>query len=733
MRQAALLLVAAACCAGPSAAAGQSAAPRPSAADNEFFEKKVRPLLFEHCHACHSARAKRLKGGLRLDTRADILKGGDSGPAVVPGQPEKSLLIRAVRQQSESLQMPPKGKLPARAIAVLEEWVRRGAPVPDRAEATGPGHTIDLARGREFWSFQQPRSVPPPDTWNKSWARQRIDTFVLAELGKRGLTPSPPVSRRVLIRRAYFDLVGLPPTPEAVEAFVNDPSPDAYARLVERLLASPLYGERWGRFWLDLARYCDVAEPWAECKGRPYLYRDWVVRAFNEDLPYDRFVELQLAADQVSGASLADRAALGFLGLSPVYWKELKLDKDVIKTVVAEEWEERIQAVTSTFLGLTVGCARCHDHKFDPITQQDYYALAGVFASTRQADRPVSIAQNQATIPLAPAVEDASLYVLADGPYRTKLEYRPGVVQDVAVQVRGNPANLGPVVPRRFLAVLSPDPPRLFRQGSGRLELARAIVNEGAPLSARVIVNRVWKHHFGTGLVETPSDFGSQGARPSHPQLLDDLTARFMANGWSIKWLHREILLSATYQQTSADDSRKHTVDPDNRWLWRMNRRRLEVEAWRDAMLAVAGNLSLERGGAPQDLGDPKNHRRTLYGTVKRRELNDLLRLNDFPDPTAHSAGRVPTTTPLQQLFVLNSPFIQRQAAALAQRLKVEVGEGIDARVRRAYLLLYGRPATEAQVKLAVEFLAAGDGASDALWEQYAQVLLGSNEFLFID
>jgi Protein of unknown function (DUF1553) len=248
-----------------------------------------------------------------------------------------------------------------------------------------------------------------------------------------------------------------------------------------------------------------------------------------------------------------------------------------------------------------------------------------------------------------------------------------------------------------------------------------------------VIVNRVWKHHFGTGLVETPSDFGSQGARPSHPQLLDDLTARFMANGWSIKWLHREILLSATYQQTSADDPRKHTVDPDNRWLWRMNRRRLEVEVWRDAMLAVAGNLSLERGGAPQELSDPKNRRRTLYGTVKRRELNDLLRLNDFPDPTAHSAGRVPTTTPLQQLFVLNGPFIQRQAAALAQRLKVEVGEGIDARVRRAYLLLYGRPATEAQVKLAVEYLAAGDGSRDALWEQYAQVLLGSNEFLFID
>ncbi|HEV3257257.1 MAG TPA: DUF1553 domain-containing protein, partial [Gemmataceae bacterium] len=293
-----------------------------------------------------------------------------------------------------------------------------------------------------------------------------------------------------------------------------------------------------------------------------------------------------------------------------------------------------------------------------------------------------------------------------------------------------------PVVPRRFLAVLSPDPPKPFAQGSGRLELARAIVTGGAPLASRVIVNRVWKHHFGVGLVETPSDFGAQGARPSHPALLDDLAARFIANGWSIKWLHREVMLSAAYQQSSAHDAGKHAVDPDNRWLWRMNRRRLEVEAWRDAMLAVSGTLRLEQGGPPQELGDPQNRRRTLYGTVKRRELNDLLRLNDFPDPTAHSPARVPTTTPLQLLFVLNSPFVQQQAAALARRLKAEAPGGTEARVRRAYLLLYGRPATDGQVKLAVEFLTAGKPdapVSDALWEEYAQALLGSNEFLFVD
>jgi FtsZ-binding cell division protein ZapB len=452
----------------------------------------------------------------------------------------------------------------------------------------------------------------------------------------------------------------------------------------------------------------------------------------------------------------------------------------VIKTVVAEEWEERIQAVTGTFLGLTVACARCHDHKFDPITQQDYYALAGVLASTRLTGRPMlshdvaahveqarekvqalqteidklqakkpipAEAQKQiedlkADVerlkktphfddPLAPAVEDASLLVLADGPHRTKLEYKPGEAQDVAVQVRGNPANLGPVVPRRFLAVFSQDPPKPFRQGSGRLELAMALVTEAAPLTARVIVNRVWKHHFGTGLVETPSDFGSQGARPTHPHLLDDLTARFVANGWSLKWLHREIMLSATYQQSSGLNGRKQAVDPDNRFLWRMNRRRLEVEAWRDAMLAVSGTLNLQRGGTSVELSDPKNVRRTIYGTVKRRELNDLLRLYDFPDPTMHSPGRIPTTTPLQQLFALNSPFFQQQSAALTRRLAVEDSGTVESRVRRASVLLFGRAARANEVTLAQEFLTGAQ--PERLWQEYAQVLLGSNEFLFID
>jgi hypothetical protein len=760
MRPAVLALLIACC---PAAA---TAATPPTAADVAFFEAKVRPLLIQRCYRCHSEQAKKHKGNLRLDSRDSIVKGGDTGPALVPGRPAESLLLKAVHYQNADLQMPPNRKLPDAEVAVLEEWVRRGAPFPGGAVAKASKAASRLAEGRKFWSFQPPHPVEPPATHESAWPRRRIDRFILAELEQHGLTPSAQAPRRVLIRRAYLDLVGLPPAPEEVEAFVHDPDPEAYAKLVDRLLASPHFGERWGRHWLDLTRYCDVAESWIESKGEPYRYRDWVVRALNNDMPYDQFVERQLAADLMPGAKPEDVAALGFLGLSPVYWKELKLDKDVIKTVVAEEWEERIDAVGRTFLGLTVACARCHDHKFDPITQQDYYALAGILASIRQADRPMHpldrrtlLAGIHLPVPgaaigfdtaamawkadrdvdrmaLVPAVDEASLHVLADGPHRTKLEWQPGVAQDVAMQVRGNPASPGPVVPRRFLTVLSPEPPRPFHVGSGRLELAQAVVHEGEPLTARVIVNRVWAHHFGRDLVDTPSDFGAQGSRPSHPQLLDDLAARFVAHGWSLKWLHREMMLSAAYRQASAYDPRKNAVDPDNRWLWRMNRQRLEVEAWRDAMLAVTGTLNPHVGGPSQDLGNPQNRRRTLYGTVTRRDLNDMLRLNDVPDPATHSPARVPTTTPLQQLFVLNSAFMQQEAAALVRRLKAETPGGIAERVQRAYHLLYGRPATEGQVRLAVEFLTGGQPGgpvSDALWDEYAQVLLGSDEFLFID
>ncbi|HEV3006069.1 MAG TPA: DUF1549 domain-containing protein, partial [Pirellulales bacterium] len=517
-------------------------------AGNEFFERKIRPLFVVHCHECHSASAKTLQGGLRLDDPTGLSAGGESGPVIVPGKPEESPLIEAVGYRNVALQMPPAGKLAQQELDDLATWVAMGAPFPAAGPAVvAAGRTIDFNEGRRFWSFRPFERIEPPSVGDAAWCRRRIDRFLLAELEKHGLRPSAAADRRTLIRRATFDLTGLPPAPEEVEAFVAEADEGAYVRLVERLLASPRYGERWGRFWLDLARYCDVPEPWAQTAAQAWLYRDWVVKAFNDDLPYDQFVVRQLAADLLPDACPDDIAALGFLGLSPTYWKELKLDPGVIKTVVAEEWEERIDAVTSTLLGLTVGCARCHDHKFDPVGTADYYALAGVFASTRQSPRPLLppaeakelmaareqvhalyermqklLAQQPATdesmeeaeklkaeilrikdravrfdAPLAYAVDDASLLVLADGPAATKLDYRPGEAQDVAIQLRGNPAKTGAVAPRRFLTVLSAGTPAPFKHGSGRLELARSIVGDAQPLAARVIVNRVWRLHFG--------------------------------------------------------------------------------------------------------------------------------------------------------------------------------------------------------------------------------------------
>jgi hypothetical protein len=477
-----------------------------------------------------------------------------------------------------------------------------------------------------------------------------------------------------------------------------------------------------------------------------------------------------------------ESAALGFLGLSPTYWKELKLDHNVIKQVVAEEWEERIDAIGGTFLGLTVACARCHDHKFDPVTTQDYYALAGVLASIRLEDRPIiapdqvaaaqkahdlvkeleakisrrrlpfirllpineqvkqieeQIAQIKRTTPhydtpLAYSVIEASIQVLPDGPSRTKIEYKMGQPQDVCVQIRGNAANVGASVPRRFLSVLAKDTGQTFHEGSGRRELAEAIVGDAGPLAARVFVNRVWKQHFGRGLVNTPSNFGVQGEKPTHPELLDDLAARFMQHGWSVKWLHRQLVLSSTYQQISSrgDAAAK---DPENVYLSRMPVRRLDVESWRDAMLAATAELDSAIGGAAQELTEPANHRRTLYGTVKRRELSDLLRLHDFPDPVVSSSSRVPTTSPLQQLFVLNSPYIRQRSEALLARL-AEAGNDPRERIRRAYEVLFQRQPTADEFDWGVEFISATGGTTaDALWREYAQALLASNELLFVD
>jgi hypothetical protein len=757
----------------------------------ELFEKQVRPLLFEHCYACHSEKSGKREGELLLDSVAAIQRGGSRGPLIDAVHPRDSLLLRVLSYQDDELQMPPEGRLPAELRRAVEAWVHSGAVLPDSG-TPAPGvpagsHSaeIDWQAARQFWAYQPLVSGALPEVHRGQWVQCRCDAFILQRLEQQQLAPAPAADRATLIRRATFDVIGLPATPREVAEFVADDSPDAYERLIERLLAAPQYGERWARFWLDLARYADVTPNWLDSTERGWLYRDWVIRAWNEDLPYDQFIRLQLAADLMEPVDPRDLAALGFLGLSPTRWKELRLAPVLIETIVAEEWDERVDVVTRAFLGLNVACARCHDHKFDPITMQDYYGLAGVFASSQLSERPLLPAQEARQVraarrqveqlqqqldevqdkksdaakqlademarirretphydePWAHVLTEASLYVLPDGEDKTRLDVRPGEARDLPVYLRGNPATPGPPAPRRFLQILSPATPRPFQQGSGRLELADCLFGEGRDLAARVIVNRVWREIFGRGLVRTPSDFGSQGERPTHPELLDDLASDFIRHGWSMKWLQRELLLSATYRQSSAHRPEAQRVDPENRLLWRMHRRRLDVERWRDSLLSVAGNLDSRMYGPGADLADPAHRRRTIYGQVGRHELNDLLRLYDYPDPSAHSPAREITTTPLQQLFVLNSPFLQQQSRIIADELQWRYPDDSPAeRIERSYQRLFARQPSPSELTAGQQFLDATAPSGQAAlenpaeaWRMYVQALLGLNEFMFVD
>jgi hypothetical protein len=870
----------------------------------EFFEKKIRPVLVEHCYRCHSVQAKKVKGELLLDTRQGVRKGGESGPVVVPGKPEQSLLLKALRYQQDDLKMPPAGRLPDAVIADFTKWIQLGVPDPRDGKPAQVSASIDFSRARAFWALRPPRPPALPEVKNKSWPRSAFDRFILARLEARGLQPVKPADKRTLLRRATLDLIGLPPTPEELDAFLKDTSPDAFANVVDRLLSSPHYGERWGRYWLDVARYAeDQAHTFAV---KPYTqafrYRDWVIAAFNADMPYDKFIEYQLAADLMDGSEaerIANLPALGFCGLGAQYYKGNP-------EAIAQELDDRVDTVTRGFLGLTVSCARCHDHKFDPIPTQDYYSLAGVFHSSKLEDVPLApretvrryreareqyekidtelksllnterarLSEPQAaqiasymvaswkyqlsrrantrrSIPeqarqngldagtlerwvkylkgnpkvgalepwrqlvgrqggtaareeevLAAAQKfqqhvqlvltarakrkldknqtallqalfgNKGLFGLSDNDVKARLPaaqkrkadqlqarrkalekvspmkkdppfpvahgLTEGSIGDMNVYLRGDPARQGALAPRRFLRVLARDNPAPFRHGSGRLDLARAIAARDNPLTARVMANRIWQHHFGRGLVGTPSNFGKLGELPSHPELLDYLACRFTASGWSIKALHREIMLSATYHLGSDLDRAGSGVDADNRLLWRMSRRRLDVEAWRDAMLAVAGKLDRTRGGPTFDLNSVGNCRRTVYAKVSRHDLAGLLRLFDFPDANITSEKRTETTVPQQQLFALNSPFVVEQARALAARVKREAASE-PARIQRAFLLAYGRPAAAAEADAVHRFLAARDSTADApknkltRWERFAQVLLGSNEFAYID
>ena len=652
-------------------------APKPSKDAIAFFETHIRPVLVERCYSCHSAASGKSKGGLRLDTQANLAKGGDSGPVLVPGDVEKSRLIHAIRWTDADFVMPPRERLSPAQVERFEQWVKMGAPDPRVESGSGPAaKSVDLAAARKWWAFRDVAESPPPAVKRAEWATRKIDLFVLKELEAKGLAPSAAADPRTLIRRVYLDLTGLRPSYEEVEAFARDPSEAAYGQVVEKLLASPQYGQRWGRYWLDVARYGED-NPTSEVTNPPYpfawRYRDWVIDAINRDVPYDRFVTLQLAADLVPGTPRSDLPATGFLGAGPIYHKDARLSKDVIENLCMDDWDERVDVVSRGLLGLTVACARCHDHKFDPISTRDYYALAGVFASAVAVPRPVADVDpetearfmnaarrlfqvsyvanllksepgskpkeakrkvEQLTLELdrieaeiaplkeshpdlhaylarldkrpgAPAeprnrnvggsteaffhgVFEAGLWVDGSDPDVTMLDVRPGQPHDLRILPGGNVAKPTDLAPRGFPAVLAKSDAS-FRRGSGRLELAERIFTDAAPLAARVIVNRVWGWHFGKPLVETQSDFGAQGDRPTHPELLDDLAARFMASGWSLKWLHREILLSSTYRQASRPTAVGMKLDPGNRLLWRMNPRRLDVEAYRDGLLQAAG------------------------------------------------------------------------------------------------------------------------------------------------
>ena len=709
----------------------------------QFFETRIRPVLVENCYKCHSRQAERPKGGLLLDTRDGLLKGGETGPAVVPGDPDRSLLIKAVNYADADLQMPPKGaKLPDNVIADLTAWVKMGAPDP-RVATFAHGNWTNAARGH--WAWQVLKKPEVPEVKSSSWCQTPIDNFVLAKLEEKDLKPNPPADKRTLIRRATFDLIGLPPTAQEVDDFLKDDSTDAFAKVVDRLLASPHYGERWGRHWLDVARYSDTkgqVRRQREDATYPFAwtYRDYVIRSFNEDKPYNQFIVEQLAADKIPATrqNPTNLAALGFLTVGDRF---MGMQNDIIN--------DRIDVVTKGFLGLTVTCARCHDHKFDPIPTKDYYSLHGVFASCVEppiepvieknvggpeyADyykQRMELQREMETIQekfreLRRARNREGLRQLQRQEREnqskiTQLELtHPGappramVLEDVLkphdspVFIRGDAGNKGPVVPRHFLEILAGTSRPAFTNGSGRLDLAWAIVSKSNPMTPRVMINRIWLHHFGEGFVPTPDDLGTMSELPSHPELLDYLASRFIEEGWSIKKMHRLIMLSSVYQESSANNPRFAQIDPNNRLLWRSNIRRLEFEALRDSLLAIGGDLDLTMYGRPVDIEkEPYSTRRTLYGRVDRSDVADVLINFDFANPDLPSGRRHETTVPQQALFLMNSPLVVEQAKRLVALSEFDACKDDTARIEFLYERIYQRPSRPEETRLGLEFIA---------------------------
>ncbi len=631
-----------------------------------FFETRIRPVLIEKCFKCHGG--DKVSSELRVDSRDALLKGGEYGqPSIVPGKPEESLLIDAIDPQNEDIEMPPGEKLSARVVEDFRTWIRNGAVWP-KAPGSGPLDPAFVAEGH--WAFRPIKRPVPPTVQNTEWVSNEVDQFVLAKQEAVGLAPSPRADRATLIRRLSFDLLGLPPTYDEVQAFVADESSDAWPRLVDQYLASPEYGERWGRHWLDVARYADTkGYVFTADRSYPfaYAYRDWVIRSLNEDLPYDDFLIRQIAADWLTcdgKLPQSELAAMGFLTLGRRF---LNNRHDII--------DDRIDVLTRGTMALTVTCTRCHDHKYDPISQADYYALYGVFASSREPEKP------DGAMPLLEADKPFNPYVF----------------------LRGQPGNRGPQVKRQFLEVLAGPDQKPFEKGSGRLELAQSIASADNPLTARVMVNRIWRQHFHASMVTTPSDFGLRCDPPTHPELLDWLAADLIENNWSIKSLHRNILLSATWQQSSVDDPAKRASDSENRLLWRMNRGRLELEPMRDSILAVSGTLDPAMTGTSVDIvKTPTTPRRTVYGFIDRQNLPALFRTFDFAIPDTHSPGRFKTSVPQQTLYLRNSPFVRNQIAALVKSLP---DDSPTIRIRDLFRRVLSRDPSADEVQQCEQFL----------------------------
>ena len=730
--------------------------------DEAFFQARVEPVLREHCHACHSHSAERIRGGLVLDSRSGLRQGGSSGPALIAGDPAKSLLIQAIRYDDPDLQMPPDdhgGKLPDHAIADLTAWVAAGAPMP---AAAGTYSDATASPNAPHWAFQ-PLQRPAVPAIQDPWISAPVDAFILQRLAAAQLTPNAAADRRTLLRRVTFDLIGLPPTTEEVTAFLADRSPDAFARVVDRLLASPHYGERMARLWMDIARYSDT-------KGDPvrrddprfphaWTYRDYLIKAFNEDRPYADFIREQIAADlliaaDAQAAKAAGRAssddhsrlaALGFLTLGNQHDGRRN---DII--------DDRIDVISKSFLGLTVSCARCHDHKFDPIPTADYYSLYGVLANTLEPSSPLLAPALQARVPDTPELQDyfAQAKELARRDAELRAEFaelrrrrqlnperrrdlvrREGALQreiaqlelthagaparatalsdaprarDYPILVRGEAGNTGDTVPRRFLAALSPDPDKrpTWRHGSGRRELAEAIADPRNPLTARVLVNRLWQQHFGRGFVDTPDDLGRMGGKPTHPDLLDWLATEFLSQGGSIKGLHRTILLTSTYQQAGGANPAGLAADPENRLLWHAPLRRLSLEQMHDSLLAISGTLDLTLGGRSIiPTGDVRQRRRALYLFIDRRNPPELFTQWDYPNPDVPSGRRYVTTVPQQALFLMNSPLVIETARELTQRAAFRALPDDEARVTFLYHALFQRDPTAAELQLTLDYV----------------------------